>query len=75
MTSRSPGHGGSSWTEIGVPVLLWQGSADLMVPLTHGEWLARHIPGVRAYLEADEGHVSVVDRAWDESFEDLVNTL
>ena len=61
--------------EISVPVLLWQGSADLMVPFAHGQWLARHIPGVRAYLEADEGHVSVVDRAWDESFEDLVNTL
>jgi pimeloyl-ACP methyl ester carboxylesterase len=31
--------------EISVPVMIWQGSADLMVPFSHAQWLASHLPG------------------------------
>jgi hypothetical protein len=31
--------------EISVPVMIWQGSADLMVPFSHGQWLASQLPG------------------------------
>lgn len=44
---------------IAVPVSLWHGSADLMVPFAHGRWLSRHLPDVRAHLEQGEGHLSI----------------
>jgi pimeloyl-ACP methyl ester carboxylesterase len=45
---------------IAVPVLLWQGRQDLMVPWAHGEWLAARIPGVEARFEPEEGHLSLL---------------
>jgi pimeloyl-ACP methyl ester carboxylesterase len=44
---------------ISVPLQLWQGRQDLMVPLAHGEWLARHLPGVDVRLSDDDGHLSI----------------
>jgi pimeloyl-ACP methyl ester carboxylesterase len=44
---------------VAVPVYLWQGSEDLMVPFAHGEWLAAHVPNAVVHLERDEGHLSV----------------
>ncbi|MGN6325171.1 alpha/beta fold hydrolase [Pseudolysinimonas sp.] len=45
--------------EIEVPVSLWQGDVDLMVPFAHGVWLADRIPGVDAHLLPGEGHLSI----------------
>jgi pimeloyl-ACP methyl ester carboxylesterase len=56
---------------IRVPVTVWQGRRDAMVPYAHGDWLARHVPGARARLFEDEGHISLVDR-FDEVVDDLV---
>jgi pimeloyl-ACP methyl ester carboxylesterase len=49
-------------TNITVPVSIWQGEHDLMVPFGHGQWLAANIPGARAHLLHDEGHLSLVHR-------------
>jgi len=49
-------------TEISVPVAVWQGAHDLMVPFGHGQWLAANIPGARAHLFDDEGHISLLHR-------------
>jgi pimeloyl-ACP methyl ester carboxylesterase len=43
-----------------VPTYVWQGSADLMVPLHHAEWLASKIPGAVSHLLDGEGHFSVL---------------
>jgi pimeloyl-ACP methyl ester carboxylesterase len=50
---------GFALAEVAVPTALWQGDADRMVPLSHGAWLARQIPGVAAHLEPGEGHLSL----------------
>jgi pimeloyl-ACP methyl ester carboxylesterase len=59
--------------EISVPVMIWQGSADLMVPFSHGQWLASHLPGVSAHLEEGEGHLSVALGAMDRMLDELVS--
>jgi pimeloyl-ACP methyl ester carboxylesterase len=47
-------------SSITVPVLLLHGGADLMVPSSHSEWLARHIPGAELRLSPGDGHLSVL---------------
>jgi pimeloyl-ACP methyl ester carboxylesterase len=51
---------GFALDEIEVPVTVWHGRHDLMVPTTHGEWLAEHLPRARSRILADEGHLSLV---------------
>lgn len=48
-----------------VPTLLLHGSADRVVPSTHGTWLARRVPSGELWLEPDDGHISVLRRAAD----------
>jgi len=47
---------------IRVPVAIWQGREDAMVPFAHGEWLAAHVPGTEAHLLDEEGHISLAMR-------------
>ncbi len=42
-----------------VPVDLWQGAQDTMVPAAHGRWLAARVGNVRAHLLDDHGHLSL----------------
>ena len=56
--------------DITVPVAVWQGAHDKMVPFAHGRWLAQAIPGARAHLHDDEGHISLLARM-DEILADL----
>ena len=44
---------------IGVPVSVWQGEDDLMVPGAHGRWLAANVPGAEARLLPEEGHLTL----------------
>jgi pimeloyl-ACP methyl ester carboxylesterase len=45
--------------DVGVPVQLWQGGQDLMVPPAHGRWLADRLPRVDAHLLPDDGHLTL----------------
>lgn len=45
--------------DITVPVSVWQGNADRIVPFAYGEWLAAHVAGARAHLYNGEGHLSL----------------
>jgi pimeloyl-ACP methyl ester carboxylesterase len=51
---------GFSVRDIRVPVTVWQGTEDLMVPFAHAQWLAEHVPGARVHLEPGEGHLSLL---------------
>lgn len=55
-----------------MPRYVWQGSEDLMVPFSHGKWLARHIPGVTAHLQDGEGHLSIVVKAFGRVVDELL---
>jgi pimeloyl-ACP methyl ester carboxylesterase len=56
---------------ITVPVLLWQGGQDLMVPLAHGEWLASRIPTAVPHLLEEHGHLSLWLGQQDRILQDL----
>ena len=42
-----------------VPVQIWHGEEDRFVPVDHGRWIGRRIPGAEAHIEAGEGHLSL----------------
>jgi len=51
---------GFALSSITVPVSVWQGAQDRMVPFAHGEWLSANVPGARAHLHDNEGHLSLL---------------
>lgn len=62
---------GFDLASITVPVSIWQGTEDLMVPFAHALWLSRHVAGARAHLIEGEGHVSLVMKL-DQVLDDLL---
>jgi pimeloyl-ACP methyl ester carboxylesterase len=63
---------GFELSDISRPVTIWQGAQDRMVPLAHGEWLVAHIPGARARLLPDHGHMSLALGHYGEILDDLL---
>jgi pimeloyl-ACP methyl ester carboxylesterase len=43
-----------------VPVHIWQGGHDRMVPYAHGTWLAAHVGSACPHLFAEHGHLTLV---------------
>lgn len=64
---------GFSVGEIRVPVSIWHGTDDRMVPIGHGRWLAEHVPGAEAHLVVGAGHVSIAHGEAD--VEAILDTL
>jgi pimeloyl-ACP methyl ester carboxylesterase len=54
----------SSWgfdpASISIPVKVWHGLQDRLMPFANGRWLAETIPGAQAELRDDDGHLTVV---------------
>jgi pimeloyl-ACP methyl ester carboxylesterase/SAM-dependent methyltransferase len=55
-----------------VPVAIWQGGQDRMVPAAHGAWLAAHVTGARPHLLPDHGHLTLAKTAFAEILDDLI---
>lgn len=60
-------------TSIAVPVAVWQGAQDRMVPFAHGRWLSQHIPTARARFEPEEGHISLAANYFGRIVDDLLS--
>jgi pimeloyl-ACP methyl ester carboxylesterase len=58
--------------EVGVPVMVWQGGQDRMVPFAHGQWLATHVPGAHPRLLTKDGHLSITVASFGEILDDLL---
>ena len=63
---------GFSLEKIDVPVALWQGKQDRMVPFAHGEWMAAHVTGARANLLDEHGHLSLAVASFPRILDDLL---
>jgi pimeloyl-ACP methyl ester carboxylesterase len=63
---------GFDLSSIRVPVTIWQGQHDLMVPFAHGRWLAKHVAGARAELRPEHGHLSLAADSLGEILDDLI---
>jgi len=48
--------------DITVPVAVWQGLEDKMVPFAHAEWLAANVAGARVHFVEGEGHLSLINQ-------------
>jgi pimeloyl-ACP methyl ester carboxylesterase len=58
--------------EVDVPVTVWQGDLDLMVPFSHGEWLVEHLPLATGRMVPGHGHISLVTQYREEILDDLI---
>ena len=66
---------GFELSEIKVPMLLYQGTEDKMVPYAQGEWLAKHLPQdkLRKYLLPGEGHISIFSGQKNSMIDELLD--
>jgi pimeloyl-ACP methyl ester carboxylesterase len=51
---------GFDLSAIDIPVQIWQGDDDLMVPYSHSRWLASKIPTSELIFIPENGHISLV---------------
>lgn len=47
--------------ELSVPVMVWYGTDDTLVPPAHGRWLAQNVPGAQV-VTMSGGHLELVNR-------------
>ena len=62
---------GFELAEIGIPVVVGHGTADVNVPVAHGRWVASHVPGATLRLADGEGHLSILTRPLGRMLDDL----
>lgn len=70
---------GTPWgwrlAELRVPVYLWHGEADIIVPPSVGRYYAERVPGIESHFSPDDGHFSVVLNHRDDIIQRLVSHL
>lgn len=57
---------------ITVPVRIWQGGEDRLVPRQHGEWLATNTAGAKLFFQKDDGHHSLFGNHFGAMLDDLI---
>jgi pimeloyl-ACP methyl ester carboxylesterase len=62
---------GFALSAVAVPVALWYGREDWIVPFAHGEWLGGAIPGAVAHRLDHDGHLSLI-RHFDAILAELI---
>ena len=50
---------------IRVPVGVWHGTEDTLVPVAHAAWLAQAIPGAEGHVVVGAGHLGMLDEMGD----------
>jgi pimeloyl-ACP methyl ester carboxylesterase len=58
--------------EVEMPVVVWQGGQDRMVPFAHAQWLTTQLPGARPRLLPEEGHLSIAVASFGKILDDLL---
>ena len=66
---------GFDLASVRVPAFVWQGSADLMVPIAHGRWVGEHLPAANVHLVDGAGHLSLAHDHFGEMLDELRSTL
>jgi pimeloyl-ACP methyl ester carboxylesterase len=55
-----------------VPVHVWQGGHDRMVPFAHGLWCAANIPTAIPHLDEEDGHLRIVVQEMANILDELI---
>jgi pimeloyl-ACP methyl ester carboxylesterase len=58
--------------DLRVPVAIWQGDQDRMVPYAHGAWLAAQLATARPRLLPGHGHLTLITAAFGQILDDLL---
>jgi pimeloyl-ACP methyl ester carboxylesterase len=66
---------GFDLSSIRVPVTIWQGDQDRMVPFDHGRWLAANVPGATPRLLEGDGHLSIAVGRFGEILDGLLASV
>jgi pimeloyl-ACP methyl ester carboxylesterase len=66
------GEWGFDLARIRVPVTIWQGGKDKIIPVAHAKWLKRNVPGAQLSLKPRDGHVSLLNRHFGAMLDDLI---
>lgn len=54
-----------------MPLSIWHGAEDRFVPISHGEWLAGHLPA-KVELRPWDGHLSLAVSSYGEILDALL---
>jgi pimeloyl-ACP methyl ester carboxylesterase len=61
--------------DVAVPVSVWHGTEDRMVPVSHARWIAAHAPEATVEILDGEGHLSIVPLVLDRLLAGLTAAL